>query len=231
MVEFIFMLTQDNQTVEDCVEVLELVADRGLRYVGFKDSGMTPWRQRELIECAHRLGIEVVLQIVTASHQAEVSALMSARAAGVDWVLGGRHPEAAIAVLGGTGIQYCPTPWAPSWPTGNDRRSISKIVDHAVKLGGLDGANGVTLMTYRHTDLDPGRLTRAVAGAVARPVIVAGGRITTQEQISMIARAGAWGFVIGHAIFKFSLAGGPTVPELVARFLEMAQTAGLRQHG
>ena len=52
---FIFMLTRRDQTVDDCLETLDLVADIGVRHIGFKDVGvelhsmskgfnMTGWR-------------------------------------------------------------------------------------------------------------------------------------------------------------------------------------------
>ena len=42
MSEFIFMLTHNDRTVDNALEVLEQVKDTGLRHIGFKDVGATP---------------------------------------------------------------------------------------------------------------------------------------------------------------------------------------------
>ena len=46
--DFIFMLTQHDRTVPDCLGVFENIADLGLRHVGFKDVGATPETLKEL---------------------------------------------------------------------------------------------------------------------------------------------------------------------------------------
>ena len=40
--DFIFMLTRDDRTVPDCLDLLDEVADLGLRHIGFKDIGVSP---------------------------------------------------------------------------------------------------------------------------------------------------------------------------------------------
>ena len=46
--EFIFMLTRADQTVEDCLEVFDRIKDEGLRHVGFKDVGADRETLKEL---------------------------------------------------------------------------------------------------------------------------------------------------------------------------------------
>ena len=38
--DFIFMLTRNDRTVVDCMEVLESVSSLGLKHIGFKDVGV-----------------------------------------------------------------------------------------------------------------------------------------------------------------------------------------------
>ena len=38
--DFIFMLTLGDQTVENCLEVFDSIVDTGLEHVGFKDVGV-----------------------------------------------------------------------------------------------------------------------------------------------------------------------------------------------
>ncbi|GAA3598300.1 hypothetical protein [Kribbella ginsengisoli] len=221
MVEFIFMLTQHDRTVGNGVELIESLADTGLRYVGFKDVGASAKEQQELTAAAHRHGMEVMLEVVSTSAEAETASLHSARAAGVDWVLGGTHPEAGISVLGDTGIKYCPFPGVVTGHPSILSGSIESIAEHAKSLTEHDSVAGVDLLTYRHQTVDAEQLTTAVAAAIDGPLIVAGG-IVTEDQIALVARSGAWGFTIGTAIFEAWRAGGPPVADQVVKVLAIA---------
>ena len=38
--DFIFMLTRDDKTVEDCTEVFDIISSCGIKHIGFKDVGV-----------------------------------------------------------------------------------------------------------------------------------------------------------------------------------------------
>lgn len=104
------MLTKDDRPIDDAVEVLESLAGSGLRYVGFKDVGADPERQQEITALAHGLEMEVMIEVVSTSADAEAHSVKSARSANVDWVLGGTNPQGGVVLLAGTAIHYCPFP-------------------------------------------------------------------------------------------------------------------------
>ena len=124
MIEFIFMLTRDDVTVGNALDVLGEVRESGLRYVGFKDVGPPPAVLAEVTATAHAAGMEVMLEVVSTSREDELRSLRAAREIGVDWVLGGTHAREGAEILGGVG--YCPfagTVARPSErPRGRDRR-------------------------------------------------------------------------------------------------------------
>lgn len=206
MIEFIFMLTHNDATVENAREVLEEVAGSGLRYIGFKDVGASSTLLRDVTSGAHAAGMEVMLEIVATSPDDEVRSLHNAGEIGVDWVLGGTNPGAGVEILSGSGIRYCPFPGTveehPSVLKGDPER----IAEHARELTASDGVDGVDLLAYRHVSADAISLTQGVVAASHGPVIVAGS-IATLEQIEQLERAGAWGFTIGGAIFERRLPG------------------------
>ncbi len=210
MIEFIFMLTMDDRTIDGALEVLHSSADTGLHYVGFKDIGTDPEHQREITAQAHRLGMDVMLEVVSTSAEAEAVSVRSAREAGVDWVLGGTNPEAGVAILAGTDIRYCPFPGTVTGHPSVLSGQIDEIAASTTRVCGMAGVHGVDLLTYRHADADPEVLTRAVAEACDGPVIAAGA-VVTRQQVDLLARAGAWGFTIGSAIFAGQLDGAPSV--------------------
>lgn len=219
MIEFIFMLTKDDRTIDDAIEVLDAIGETDLRYVGFKDVGSTPDRQREITAHAHAMGMEVMLEVVSTSAEAEANSVRSARAAEVDWVLGGTTPQAGVDILVGTDIRYCPFPGTVTGHPSALSGDLDEIAESASKLSGMTGVHGVDLLTYRHATADPEQLTRAVVEACDGPVIAAGA-VVTRDQIELLARAGAWGFTIGSAIFAGQLPGAPSVPAQVATVLE-----------
>lgn len=204
--DFIFMLTNHDRTVDGALAVLEEVKQTGLTHVGFKDVGATPEQQRALAESAHAAGMTVYLEVVSTSVEAELASVAAGRAAGVDWILGGTNPELALPLLDGSGVSYAPFPGTivghPSLLEG----SIEEIAADAARLTALAGVNGVDLLAYRHQGVDPLELTKAVVEASSGPVIAAGS-VVTQEQIVGLKRAGAAAFTIGGAIFDHRLPG------------------------
>ncbi len=97
------------------------------------------------------------------------------------------------------------------------------LVDH--RLRGMDGVHGVDLLAYRHQTVDPLELTRAVADAIGEFPLVAAGSVVRQEQIEGLARAGAWGFTIGGAVFDGVLPGDKDPVSQVRTALEFAKSA------
>jgi NAD(P)H-dependent flavin oxidoreductase YrpB (nitropropane dioxygenase family) len=205
-VDFIFMLTNHDRTVSDAFAVLEEVKATGLTHVGFKDVGATPEQQRALAESAHAAGMTVYLEVVSTSAQAELTSVEAGRAAGVDWILGGTNPELALPLLKDSGVSYAPFPGTIVGHPSVLEGSIEEIAAHAARLTALDGVTGVDLLAYRHQEVDPLELTKAVVASSAGPVIAAGS-VVTREQIVGLKKAGASAFTIGGAIFDDRLPG------------------------
>jgi hypothetical protein len=221
LIEFVFMLTRDDVTVADAPEVLDTLRESGLRYVGFKDVGPPPAVLAEVAAGAHDAGMEVMLEVVSTEVEDELRSLRAARSIGVDWVLGGTHPERGAAILAGSDIRYCPFPGTVEGHPSVLSGEIEAIAADAAQLTAIDGVHGVDLLAYRHRDADPIALTRAVVEAIDGPVIAAGS-VASLEQIAALETAGAWGFTIGGAIFEQRLPGGPTVAGQVAAVLAAA---------
>jgi hypothetical protein len=225
VINFIFMLTHDDATVPDALDVLEELRGCGLRYVGFKDVGATPERLREVCAAAHEQELEVMLEVVSTSFEEERRSLEAAGRIGVDWVLGGTHPEAGTEILAGSGARYCPFPGTVTGHPSVLEGSVEEIAADAGRLTSMDGVDGLDLLAYRHASADIEELVSAVVGASEGPVIAAGS-VVDFDQIELLARAGAWGFTIGSAIFEGKLPGGPDVAPQVEAVLEAAAAAG-----
>lgn len=218
MAEFIFMLTHHDRTVPNARAVYEEVRGTGLRYVGFKDVGADVEELAAITRAAHGDGLEVMLEVVSTSEEAELSSIAAAGEIGVDWVLGGTHPERGLEVLGPATVRYCPFPGTVEEHPSILKGTIAEIAADARRLTATPGIHGLDLLAYRHVSADPPALVRAVVEASSGPVIVAGS-VASLAQIRAVEAAGAWAFTIGGAVFEGALPGAPDVASQVRTVL------------
>ncbi len=230
MFEFIFMLTRNDQTVPDALDVYGDVRDSALRYVGFKDIGLPTARLRELASAMRADGREVFLEVVSERAEDEVRSVEAALEIGVDWLLGGTHPDEALAILDRVGPpgtagrpRYCPFPGRVVDHPSVLQGTMDEIAASARDLTARDGVHGLDLLAYRWSG-DVPALVRAVVAASSGPVIAAGS-VDSAARITALAEAGAWAYTIGGAIFDGQLPAGPSVREQVDCALELTRAA------
>ncbi len=231
MIEFIFMLTRDDQTVPDALQVYGTLRDTDLRYVGFKDIGLPPAQLRELARAMRDDGREVFLEVVSERAEDELRSVQAALDIGVDWLMGGTHPDAALAILDTIGPpgtpgrpRYCPFPGRVVGHPSILEGTTDEIAASARELTARPGVDGLDLLAYRWQG-DVPALVRAVVDACSGPVIAAGS-VDSAERIDALARAGAWAFTIGGAIFDRRLPAGDSIREQIECALAMAAAAG-----
>lgn len=209
MTEFIFMLTHSDRTVSDARAVYDEVRATGLRYVGFKDIGLPIAELRDLAAAIRSDGREVMLEVVSEDKADELRSIRAALEIGVDWLLGGTHPDEALAILADSAVRYCPFPGRVIGHPSLLRGTIDEIAADAGDLTARPGVHGLDLLAYRY-DGDVEALTIAVNERATGPVIAAGS-VDSLERIATLARIGVWGFTIGGAIFDGRFAGAPSV--------------------
>ncbi|MBA2718360.1 MAG: hypothetical protein H0U52_03815 [Chloroflexi bacterium] len=217
MTEFIFMLTHDDRTVPNARAVYDEVRSTELRYVGFKDIGLPIAELRELAAAIRSDGREVMLEVVSEDKGDELRSIRAALEIGVDWLLGGTHPDEALEILAGTAVRYCPFPGRVIGHPSLLRGTIEEIAAAAAELTSRPGVHGLDLLAYRY-DGDVEALTTAVNARATGPVIAAGS-VDSLERIAALARIGVWGFTIGGAIFDGRFAGAPSVAAQVQTVL------------
>ncbi len=234
MIEFIFMLTRDDTTVSDAKQVYETLRDTDLRYVGFKDIGLPPAELRELARTMRADGREVFLEVVSERAEDELRSVRAALDIGVDWLMGGTHADEALAVLDEVGPpgtpgrpRYCPFPGRVVGHPSILEGTVDEIAGSARELTARPGVDGLDLLAYRWQG-DVPALVRAVVDAASGPVVAAGS-VDSAERIDALARAGAWAFTIGGAIFERRLPAGDSVREQVECALAMTAAAAGRE--
>lgn len=201
--DFIFMLTRHDQTIEDALHVLDLSANTGVRRFGFKDVGASSDDLRALTAAIRDTGASSYMEVVSTTSERVRQSLETARDIGVDYVLGGQDLDAAREILADGLARFYPFPGRPQGhPTALAGTPDEVARDCRTYVDA--GCAGVDLLAYRATDAEPLDLVLAArSGLESRELIVAGS-VDSPERIHTLAEAGVDAFTIGSAIFDGS---------------------------
>jgi DNA-binding NarL/FixJ family response regulator len=214
-VDFIFMLTRNDRTVDDAESIVDAVCDLGVGHIGFKDVGIAFPAMQRLVERIRRRGRTVYLEVVSTTQQAARASLAVGRALDVDCILGGTDLAAARDEIGELARYY---PF-PGRPVGHPTRLAGTPAEIAADcVAARDaGCAGVDLLAYRAMQAEPLELLRAARAAWPSARLIVAGSVTTRAQIDAIARAGANAFTIGSAAFEggFSPSKGSLQSQIV----------------
>ena len=200
MIDFIFMLTRQDQTILDCLDVFDDIAELGLGHVGFKDVGVDGETLRRLNRAIKDSGAVSYMEVVSTSKGACLNSARTARDIGVDRLLGGNDVIEVLEVLDGSDIAYLPFPGRPEGHPTRLGGSADEIEADCRRFAEL-GCAGVDLLAYRATECDPLDLVRAARAGTDGQLVVAGS-IASPERIQDVARAGADAFTIGTAALE-----------------------------
>jgi uncharacterized protein related to proFAR isomerase len=200
--EFIFMFTRDDQTVEDCLEVFDIVRETGVKHLGFKDVGVAQETLVALNERIRASGGVSYMEVVSTTSEACLSSARAAVAIGVDRLLGGTDAEAMLDVLAGSGIAYFPFPGRPQGHPTQLGGTPEAIAADCRRFQAL-GCAGVDLLAYRATEAAPIELVGAARQALDGELIIAGS-VGTPARVRELAEAGVDAFTVGSAAFDGS---------------------------
>ncbi|WP_353843522.1 4-hydroxythreonine-4-phosphate dehydrogenase [Mesorhizobium sp.] len=167
----------------------------GIRHIGFKDIGLPLDALAALARQIRGGGASTYLEVVSLDRDSEIASVKAAIDLGVDYLLGGTHPEDVLPLLEGTPIRYYPFPGRIVGHPSILEGSQAEIVKSAVALASHPGVAGLDLLAYRSAGNVPS-LIDAVCRAVPKPVIVAGS-VDRPDQINNIRNSGAAGFTVG----------------------------------
>lgn len=196
--ELIVMLTHNDQTVPNALELFERSKEYPVTHWGFKDVGLKPDEMRAVVEAMNAAGKTTFLEVVSLSEEEGLRGARLAVELGFDILMGTVFYPSINEFLMDKPVRYYPFPGhVHSHPSILDG-TIDEIVAHAVKLEEV-GVHGLDLLTYRFTG-DAPQLLRRVVAATNIPIVSAGS-IASYERINEVWDAGAWGFTIGSAFF------------------------------
>ncbi len=203
--DFIFMLTRQDQTIDDCLRLYQEIRPVGLRHVGFKDVGVSKETLAKLTEAIRRDGAITYMEVVSTSPEDALKSARNAVELGVDRLLGGTDVDGITAITAGSKTRYYPF---PGFPKGHPTKLGGKPADIAQHCRSFmtKGCHGCDILAYRATESDPIDLVKAAREGIGKGYLIVAGSVTSVARISEIAKAGADAFTIGSAVFDGSYA-------------------------
>jgi hypothetical protein len=216
--DFVFMLTRNDATVENALDFVEIARPLGLKHIGFKDIGADSGLLRRLTAAIREAGASPWMEIVATTREAELRGVELGRDLGVEMLMGGVHVEEALKILDGSATRYLPFAGAPS---GHPTRLGGSAPEVEAQCRGFarQGCAGVDILAYRATQAEPLDLVAACRrGLLDQGAVVVAGSVNSAERIAAVRAAGADAFTIGTAAIDGSYApgAGPLAAQLQA---------------
>ena len=202
------MLTRNDATVENALDLVEVARGLKVRHIGFKDVGAEAAMLGRLTAAIRAAGASPWMEVVATSREDELRSVALGRDLGVDLLMGGVHVEEALRILDGSPTRYLPFAGKPSGHPTRLGGSAAEVEAQCRTFAAM-GCAGVDILAYRATEAEPLDLVAACRrGFGQKGVVVAAGSVNGAERIASVRAAGADAFTIGTAAIEGSYAPG-----------------------
>lgn len=215
--KLIAMLTHDDKTVENALEVFEKYKSAPTNYWGFKDTGTDREKIKSLIERMKGTGKTTFLEIL---NEKEDECIRFARVAvefEFDYLISMHYFDTVNDFLRSKPIKYFPTCGKRSGIPRMLDGSIEEIISEAKQIEKA-GVNGITLSAYRYRG-NPEELSQEFVKEIQIPIIITGS-INCYERLDLIKRLNPWGFTIGSAFFNKDFGKNLTLADQIKRVVD-----------
>lgn len=195
----VVMLTYQDKTVANALEVFETCAGAKAQFWGFKEAGLPLAEMAALTQRMKQAGKTVFLEVVSYTEQEGLKGAQAAAFCGCDVVMGTMFSEKIADFCKENKLRYMPF-------VGDVRERPSVLYGSAEQMlqqakRALEyGVDGFDLLGYRYVG-DAVALNNAFVKGVQAPVCLAGG-INSFERLEQVKRTNPWAFTIGSAFFE-----------------------------
>ncbi len=219
--ELIVMLTHNDRTVENAIEIYRECKNSKAKYWGFKEVGIPLEQMKSLCAEMKADGKTTFLEIVAYTEEECLAGAKVAVECGFDYLMGTMYFDSVRDLVRNAGIKYMPfvgdVRERPSVVYGTIESTIQEGVE-LIKSGNIDG---IDLLGYRFVG-DAVKLNHDFVEAVQPygPVCLAGS-VSSYQRLDEVAYAGSWAFTIGGAFFENKFDG--TFAEQIDKVVDYMQ--------
>lgn len=207
--KIIIMLTHNDRTVKNAIDIFESCKDLPVEFWGFKDVGLEKEKMADLIRRMRAAGKTTFLEVVTYSEEECMSGAKLAVELGFDYLMGTLFYDNVYDYLKKNKVKYLPfcgkVFGSPSVLEG----TFEEIIKDANDMLGK-GVYGIDLLAFRHEQ--GAELAKEFCEKIDKPVVVAGS-INSEERISFINSIHPWAFTMGSALFTENFVPGGSFRE------------------
>lgn len=221
--ELIVMLTYNDKTVENALDLFNQMKETPVSHWGFKDVGLGPEEMEKVVDSMNAAGKTTYLEVVSLTEEEGLAGAKLAAECGFDILMGTVFFDSINEYLKDKPVKYYPFPGhVHSHPSILDG-TFEEIVQHTREME-VKGVDGMDLLTYRYTGDAPALLKEVVA-ATQLPIVSAGS-IDSYDRIAEVRDTAAWGYTIGTAFFEKKF-----IPDGSFRDNMMAAWDWVQEHG
>ena len=199
MSELIVMLTHNDVTVPNALEVFTSCRDLPVKYWGFKDHGLEPAAMKQLVDVMKANGKTTFLEVVSYTEEECMRGARLGVECGFDYLLGTLYFDNVYEYVKKTDLKYCPfvgkVSQTPSILEGTVEEMLAQEAAFADK-----GIYGTDILGYRYTGENVDEFCAAFVKGAKLPVCLAGS-IGSEERIEKVKKMNPWTFTMGSALF------------------------------
>ena len=197
--ELIVMLTHNDKTVPDAVEVFEAAKNAPAMYWGFKEVGLPVDKMKKLVAMMKAAGKTTFLEVVAYTEEECIEGVKIGAECGFDILMGTLYFESVHKIVKTAGMKYMPFVGEIHGRPSILEGTIEGMIEQANTLADK-GVDGIDLLAYRYTG-DPEELAAKFVAGVKVPVCLAGS-IKSFARLDKMLEIGPWTYTIGSAFFE-----------------------------
>ncbi len=196
--ELIVMLTHNDKTVKDAIEVFQSSKDTDAVYWGFKEAGLEKEKMIELVKMMKQAGKTTFLEVVDYTEEGCIAGAKVGVECGFDILMGTMYFDSVRDIVKEAGMKYMPFVGEITGRPSILGGTIDGMIKEANSLI-EKGVDGIDLLAYRFTG-DPEELAARFVKEVDLPVCLAGS-IHSFERLDKMKEIAPWTYTIGSAFF------------------------------
>lgn len=215
--KLITMLTYNDETVKNAMELFENCADLPCEYWGFKDVGLDKNKMKQLVERMKDKGKVTFLEVVSLTEEECMTGACLAVDCRFDYLMGTIYYQSVHDYLKQHQKKYLPFCGRVCGHPSIVEGTIRDAIEDAKSLEKL-GVDGFDLLAYRFVG-DPEKLAEEFIASVGIPVVIAGS-IDSFSRLDKIKELNPWAFTIGTAFFERKFAPDKTFGDQINLVIE-----------